>query len=115
MPSLYIQEIACFVRQHCQYLALNEHVHNYNTKQHKDIHVKSCNTEMGKKSVIRMGTKIYNKLPGFIKKVEKYDNFKRELKTFLHVHSFYSIEEFFKSKYWKYVIISNTKIDGECI
>ena len=54
---------------------------------------------MGKKSVIHMGTKIHNKLPGFIKKVEKCNTFKRELKKFLLVHSFYSIEEFFKSKY----------------
>ena len=34
---------------------------------------------MFKKSVINMGTKIYNNLPGFIKETEKYKAFKREL------------------------------------
>jgi uncharacterized protein (DUF2126 family) len=59
-----------------------------------DIHVKRCNTEMCRKSVINMGTKIYNKLPGSIKEIEKYNTFKRELKKFLLLHSFYYIEEF---------------------
>ena len=49
---------------------------------------------MYKKSVVNVGTKIYNNLPGFIKEIEKYKAFKRELQKFLLFHTFYSVEEF---------------------
>ena len=47
-----------------------------------------------KKSVINMGTKAYNKLPNYIKEIGSYNAFKKELKSFLLLHSFYSVEEF---------------------
>ena len=48
-------------------MELNPYVHNYNTWRKVDIHIQSYNTEMYKKSVINMGTKVYNKLPGCIR------------------------------------------------
>ena len=92
LPSLYILEVTCW--KYCKYLELNRFIHNHNTRRQKDIHIKSCKTEMYKKSVINMGTKIYNNLPGFIKEIEKYKAFKRELQKFLLFHTFYSVEEF---------------------
>jgi len=62
-----------------------------------DIHVKLHNTEVYKKSVINMGPKLYNNLPGFIKEIDDYKAFKKELKLFLLRHSFYSLEEFVSS------------------
>jgi hypothetical protein len=41
-----------------------------------------------------MGTKLYNKLPGYIKEIESYKTFKKELQPFLLLHTFYPIEEF---------------------
>jgi hypothetical protein len=41
-----------------------------------------------------MGTKVYNKLPGYIKEIDNYKAFKKELKLFLLLQSFYAIEEF---------------------
>ena len=43
-----------------------------------------------------MGTKVYmyNKLPGYIKEMDSYKAFKKELKSFLLLHAFYSMEEF---------------------
>ena len=39
-----------------------------------------------------MGTKLYNKLPGYIKEIDSYKAFKKELKLFLllllHIRSF---------------------------
>ena len=58
-----------------------------------DIHVKLHNSEVYKKSVINMGTKVYNNLPGFIKEIDNYKAFKKQLKLFLLLHSFYSLEE----------------------
>jgi hypothetical protein len=47
-----------------------------------DIHV-NCIKLKFTKSVINMGTKVYNNLPGFIKEIEDYKAFKKELKLFL--------------------------------
>jgi hypothetical protein len=59
-----------------------------------DIHVQSYKTDTYKKSVLNMGTKVYNKLPSYIKETDNYKAFKKELKLFLLHHTFYSIEEF---------------------
>jgi hypothetical protein len=41
-----------------------------------------------------MGTKVYNKLPGYIKEIYNYKAFKKVFKLFLLLHTFYSIGEF---------------------
>jgi len=40
-----------------------------------------------------MGSKLYNKLPDYIKEIESYKTFRKELKSFLLWHAFYSVEE----------------------
>jgi len=40
-----------------------------------------------------MGTKVYSYLAGFIKEIDDYKAFKKELELFLLRHSFYSLEE----------------------
>jgi len=59
-----------------------------------DIHVKLQKTEIYKKSVINMGTTVYNNKPKFLKQIDNYKAFKKELKLFLLLQSFYSLEEF---------------------
>jgi hypothetical protein len=60
-----------------------------------DIHVRRYKTKINKTSVITIGTKIYNKLAGFIKEIDNYNAFKEELKQFLLLlHTFYSVEGF---------------------
>jgi hypothetical protein len=59
-----------------------------------DIHIQSYNTDSYRRSVINMGTKLHNKLPGYIKEIDSYKSFKKELKSFLLLHTFYSVEEF---------------------
>jgi hypothetical protein len=44
-----------------------------------------------------MGTKEYNNLPKFLKEADNYKAFKKELKLFLLLHTFYSVEEFLSS------------------
>jgi hypothetical protein len=41
-----------------------------------------------------MGSKLYNKLPDYIKERESYKTFRKQLKSFLLQHAFYSVEEF---------------------
>jgi len=52
------------------------------------------NTEVYKKSVINMGTRVYNNLPRFLKEIDDYRAFKGKLKKLLLLQSFYSVEEF---------------------
>jgi hypothetical protein len=61
-----------------------------------DIHIQSHITDLYKRSVINMGTKLHNKLPSYIKDsyIDSYKTFKKELKSLLLLHSFYSVEEF---------------------
>ena len=47
-----------------------------------------------KKSVINMGTNVYNKLPRFLKEIDDHRVFRKKLKLFLLLHSFHSVEEF---------------------
>ena len=87
--------MTCFIRKYCKSLEQNTQVHQHDTRRKLDIHVKMKNTETYKKSVINMGTKIYNKLPGFLKEIDDNRGFQKKLKTFLLLHSFYLVEEFF--------------------
>jgi len=59
-----------------------------------DIHIPTYNTDLYKRGVINIWTKLYNKLPGYIKELDNYKTFKKELKSLLLLHSFYSVEEF---------------------
>jgi hypothetical protein len=47
-----------------------------------------------KKSVIGMGIQLHNRVPINTKKLEEYKPYKRELKYFLILHVFYSVQEF---------------------
>jgi hypothetical protein len=97
LASLYIFKITCFIRKYCQSLEQNSKVHQYNTRRKLDIHVKLQKTEIYKKSVINMGTKMYNNLPKFLKETDIYKILKKELKLFLLFQTFYSVEEFVSS------------------
>jgi hypothetical protein len=44
-----------------------------------------------------MGTKVYKKLPTVLKEIDDYKIFKKELKLFLLLQTFYSVEEFVSS------------------
>jgi hypothetical protein len=78
-------------------LEQNSKVHKYNTQIKLDIHVKLQKTEIYKTSVINMGIKVYNNLPKFLKEIDDYKAFKKELKLFLLLQTFYSVEEFVSS------------------
>ena len=92
-----MNERTCFIRKYCQSLEQNTQVHQHNTRRKLDIHVKLRNTEIYKKSVINMGTEVYNNLSKFLKEMDDYKAFKKELKLFLLLQTFYSVEEFVSS------------------
>jgi hypothetical protein len=92
--SLYILEVISYLRRHHQFVELNSNIHTYNTRRKMDIHIQSYKTDSYKGSVVNVGSRLYNKLPDYIKERESYKTFRKELKSFLLWHTFYSVEEF---------------------
>jgi hypothetical protein len=95
LASLCILEVTYFIKNYCQSLELNSKVYTYNTWRKMDIHVQSYKTDICKKTVINIGTKLYYKMPGYLKEMDNYEAFKTELKPFILFHAFFhSVEEF---------------------
>ena len=67
--SLYILEVISYLRRHHQFVELNSNNHTYNTRRKMDIHIQSYKTVLYKRSVVNMGSKLYNKLPDYIKEI----------------------------------------------
>jgi hypothetical protein len=94
VASLYILEVICFIKKCKESLEHNIHVHTHNTRRKLDLHVQYCNTALFRKSVVNMRIKLYSKIPDLIKMRDNFGSFKRNLKSFLLQHSFYSVDEF---------------------
>ena len=91
---LYLIVVLYYIRKHHQFVGLNSNIHAHNTRRRMDIHIESHNTDLCNRSVINIGTKLYNKLPGYIKEIDSYKTSMKELKSLLLLHSFYSVEQF---------------------
>jgi len=93
LVSLYIFDVICYIRKHHQFLELISNIRTHNTRGKMDIHIQLCSTDLFKRSVINIGTKLHNKLPGSMKGIDS-NKTKKELKSFLLPHTFHSVEEF---------------------
>ena len=67
-------EVICYIRKH-QFVELNSNIHAHNTRRKMDFDIQSYSTGLYKRSVINMETKLYNKLPGYIKEIDSYKTF----------------------------------------
>jgi len=60
-----------------------------------NFHLEFCNTVLYQESVVNMEIKLYNRVPESIKKkLDNYKLFKKELKSLLLSHFFYSVDGF---------------------
>ena len=83
------------MKKHYHNLKHRFEIHKHNTRSKNDLYQQYCNTSKYQKSVLNMGTKLFNKLPSHIKHLYDYNKFKKEIKNILLVSSFYTIAEFF--------------------
>lgn len=96
MPSLYIFELALFVRQNPNLFKIINRKRNrtllctVNPIQHK--------TALYSKSVFVMAPTIYNKIPNTIKDCNDLAIFKKKLFDYLIKNAFYSVNEYLESK-----------------
>jgi hypothetical protein len=65
VASWYMLEVVCYIKRYKDSLEQNIHIHNYNTRKIKlDLHVKICNTDLLRKSVLNMAIILYSAATG---------------------------------------------------
>jgi hypothetical protein len=89
-----MSEVVCRVKSNWEQVKQNEEIHDHYTRQKSDFHTQFCRTTLYKNSCENAGIKLFNKLPNTIKRVERTQEFKRRLQTFLMQHFFYSVDEY---------------------
>jgi len=96
--SQYILLLMLFVVKNKHLFTLNSENHTKSTRQFNNYHP-ITNLTVYQRGVHYMGIKIFNSLPPYIKDVyNNVENFEICLKQFLHIHSFYFLEEYFQRK-----------------
>ena len=68
-------------------------IHDYETRHKSDFQTQFFRTDIFKKSVINLGTKLY-KLPDYFKNLQNLKPFKKQFKAFLLQQTFYSVDEY---------------------
>jgi hypothetical protein len=94
VPCVYIMETVCYIKLSNKGLKQNSAIHDHKTCHRSDFQTQFCRTNMLKKSVSNLGTKLYNRLPNHFKNLEDFKPFKKQVKPLLLQQSFYSIEEY---------------------
>ena len=67
VPCVYIMETVCYIKSNNKGLKQNSAIHYYKTSHRLDFQTQFCRTNMLKKSVNNLGTKLYNRLPNYKK------------------------------------------------
>jgi hypothetical protein len=70
VPCVNIMENVCYIKLNNKGLKQNLAIHDYNTQHRLDFQTQFCRTDILKKSVNNLGTKLYNKLPNYLKNLE---------------------------------------------
>jgi hypothetical protein len=88
-----------FVVENKNLFALNLENHTKSTRQLNHFYQPITSFEIYQRGVHCIGIKIFNNLPPYITDIpNNVREFETFLKRFLHIHSFYSIEEYFQRK-----------------
>jgi hypothetical protein len=97
--SQYILSLMLFVVKNKHLFTVNSENHTETTKQFNNFYHPITNLTVYQMAVHCMGIKIFNNLPPYIKDISNnVRKFEICLKQFLHIRSFYSIEEYFQHK-----------------
>ena len=95
----YILSLRHFVVKNKNLFILNSENHTKSTRQFNNFYQPITNLTICQRGVHYMGIKVLNSLPPYIKDIS--NNVRKIeicLKRFLHMHTFYSIEEYFQYK-----------------
>jgi hypothetical protein len=94
----YILSLLLFLVKNKALFHLNSEVHSINTRYKSNLHRPLVNLTTCKKGTYYVGIKIFNNLPTDITNLSHNINqFRLALSDFLHLNSFYTLEEYFNS------------------
>jgi hypothetical protein len=94
--NLNTQSLALFVTKNIEIFTPNSDIHTKNTRNKSNLYLQQTRLAKYQKGVYFVSIKIFNHIPQGIKKRSGDTNkFKRKLKKFVLLGSFYPIEEFF--------------------
>jgi hypothetical protein len=86
-----------FVIKNREMFDTNRDCYEFDTRQNMNMHMSQVNLAKYGNGVYHMAIRIYNGLPSKLKIISNNPNkFKASLKEFLHLNSYYTLEEFFK-------------------
>jgi hypothetical protein len=96
LASQYILALVLFVTKYKNKFIVYSEIHKINTRQQRNLHQPLVNLRKFQKGINCLGTKVYNNLPKYIKDMSSdIKSFEVQLKQFLYLHSFYSLQEYF--------------------
>ena len=94
--SQYILSLLLFVVDNRDHFSVNSERHHINTRYKSNLHLPITNLSVYQKGAYYSGIKVFTSLPTHTKELSHNRNhFKRALKNFLYIHSFYSLDEYF--------------------
>jgi hypothetical protein len=94
--NLYVQEILVYIKSNLNAFVTNLGVNSHNRRKKDDLFIVPCNTSLCQSNFnnTRIGLRLLNHLPQYIKVISILHKFKNTLNTFILDHCFYSIDEF---------------------
>ena len=96
MIYIYIYSLLLFVMDNGDCFEVNSEIHNINTRNKSNLHLPISNLSVYQKGPYYTAIRVFNSLPSQIKELcHNRNQFKRALKNFLYVHSFYTLDEYF--------------------
>jgi hypothetical protein len=97
LRSQYIHSLMMFVIKNREIFDTNRDSYEIDTRQNMNIHMYQVNLAKYRKGVYHMAVRICNGLPNKLKLIYNNPNkFKARLKEFLHLNSYYTLEDYFK-------------------
>jgi len=95
---MYVLEVLCYIKKYKGDLKHNYEIYEDNTRSKYDFHTQPRNTSLPQNSVLHMGVRLYKCLLFKIKKLDNFNQFRKELKSTMLNNSFYTLEEFLQAK-----------------
>lgn len=94
LPCIFILNTIMFVKVNMSFFHSTTKNHSYGTRNKHLLQTPAHKSASFERSVLYMGSKLFNKLPLQIKNISKLPKFKLELKNYLKNKNFYSVNEF---------------------
>ena len=98
IQSQYILSLFLFIMNNENLFYVNSEIHSINTRQNFQLHQPQANLTLYQKRAYYSGIKFFNNLPPKIRNLScDVKRFKLELGKYLHLKSFYTLEEYYTS------------------